>query len=84
MSTRKTTLPQPTSAFIRFGFTPRGHVPSKGHRDFYYAISLFKPYIRFGWIPMGQVSLGVRLAVYNKPMLAGPGYLNVIPGEKPS
>ena len=23
-------------------------------------------------------------AVYNKPMLAGPGYLNVIPGEKPS
>jgi hypothetical protein len=23
-------------------------------------------------------------AVYNKPMLAGPGYLDVIPGEKPS
>jgi len=23
-------------------------------------------------------------AVYNKPLLAGPGYLNVIPGEKPS
>jgi hypothetical protein len=23
-------------------------------------------------------------AVYNRPMLAGPGYLNVIPGEKPS
>ena len=23
-------------------------------------------------------------AVYNKPMLAGPGYLSVIPGEKPS
>ena len=26
----------------------------------------------------------VTPAVYNKPMLAGPGYLNVIPGEKPS
>jgi hypothetical protein len=26
----------------------------------------------------------VTPAVYNKPMLAGPGYLDVIPGEKPS
>ena len=31
-----------------------------------------------------QPTPSVTPAVYNKPMLAGPGYLDVIPGEKPS
>jgi hypothetical protein len=36
------------------------------------------------WPQISPPVIVVTPAVYNKPMLAGPGYLNVIPGEKPS